>query len=102
MVKPDLDFPAWALILVLFVVLSVGLAAVSIRKNSDAIAVGHRALCSLKAERQSRVDETTAVLEHPNEGDNALIIRSLGRAILARSLSTSKQDLKALADVHCG
>jgi hypothetical protein len=61
----------------------------------------HRALCTLKVERATRVRQSQDILDRPNEPNNALIIRSLGRPLIVRSLHTAKADARALKDVSC-
>lgn len=61
----------------------------------------HRGICSLKHERERRYTQTKAILDKPNEPNNAKIIEAFGRPLLVRSLQTAKGDVAALKDVSC-
>lgn len=84
---------------------AIGILAIVVTKvvldNRNIAQESHRGLCTLKDERERRVQQTAAILSHPNEDDNALVIRSLGRPLLVRSLVTAKSDRDALKDVSC-
>jgi hypothetical protein len=69
--------------------------------NSRTAHEAHRAVCALKIERVHRVDQTLAILEHPDDPENARIIATFGRPLLLRSLATAREDAKALSDVSC-
>jgi hypothetical protein len=85
--------------------LAIGVLALVLGKviidNRDTAREAHRGLCSLKAERARRVGQTIEILQHPERGENALIIKNLGRTILVRSLATARADLLSLRDVDC-
>ena len=86
--------------LVAILVLAVFLTKV-ILDNRRQATESHRALCTLKIEREKRVDQAADILERPDEPNNALIIRSLGRPLIVRSLKTAQADADALRDVSC-
>jgi hypothetical protein len=61
----------------------------------------HSVLCSLKQERERRVSQTQAILAHPNEPENARVIRALGKPLLVRSLESAKSDAEAFKKASC-
>lgn len=75
--------------------------ATTVLSNARIARESHRALCTLKVEREHRVAQTKDILDHPNKPNNEEIIRNFGMKIIVRSYATSKADLAALKDVSC-
>jgi hypothetical protein len=86
--------------LIAILVLAFFLARV-VLNNAKIAHESHRALCTLKVERQHRFDQSRDILTHPNKPENAQLIAKFGRPIIIRSFATAKADLDALKDVSC-
>jgi len=68
--------------------------------NRQTAQQSHRALCTLKIEREHRVKQTADILNSHDPADMQ-IVKSFGRPLLIRSLNSEKADRDALKDVSC-
>lgn len=93
------------LILFYAYLVAIGILALFVAKvvvdNHRIAAESHRALCTLRVERERRLDQSQEILRNPDDPDNALLLKTFGKAFILRSIATSTADVKALKDVSC-